>query len=142
MLTLLPPVAYLHFLVAAPPEQTSDLLHTLVVPGGVVAGLLVFLGTVLKFRSTDRQNLSGETKDFISQITEERDKAQSDRDALQVRLDAEREVRRKKEDELGQALRTVSALTDQVKELTEQLADLKLKITELTEQIQGMAGGR
>lgn len=125
---------------AAESGSAGDWLAHIGVPTGIASAIAIIVVTLIKARSSDRQQLSSDQQRYIARVTKERNEAIRDREKLQHELDLERVARRKAEDEQATANRNVAALQDQIAELTQEVSELRTEVSRLTARLNNNQG--
>lgn len=111
-------------------------LETLLPTGGIGATLVAVIIYLLRANIQDRKDYREAVEAWESQfddaVTRYRD--------LQVRLDGERELRRKAEDESARATRAVERATAELERATLEIAGLRQDVKALRAQVSEMNG--
>lgn len=110
-------------------------VETLALPGGMVGAAAVVIVTLIKFRSTDRQELSASQQRHMDRLTTERNEENNRADRAVAALDKERIRALNAELRANRAEAQVETLTSRLADLTEQVAELKAQVEELSRRL-------
>lgn len=106
-------------------------LGQLLVPGGLFGAIAIIVVTLIKARTSDRAQLSSETRDHMDRLTKERNEAVAEADSLRDELQAEVRERIAAESKYLQSQYLVERLTSQVGDLKNEVAKLREEVAAL-----------
>lgn len=116
----------------------DEILSGLPLPAGIIGMVTIIVVTLIKVRSTDKDRFAAEQTKHIERLKTEREEADARADRYLGLLDEE--VRKRQEAEAkAAALEIVNQrFSNQIEELTEQVAQLRVEVEQLKQQ----KGGR
>ena len=106
-------------------------LGQLLVPGGFFGALAVIIVTLITARSSDRAQLSGETRDHMDRLTKERNDAVGDAETLRDELQAEVRLRIAAESKALQSEYMIARLSTELEDLRKEVRHLRDEIASL-----------